>query len=79
MVQSHRMAEIKTFNRTAQARRIRAMKPDSKTAEFIVSSEEERQAALKDAQSLFRAGVVEFRLKTWANSDGSFTVRAVKP
>ena len=70
------MAELKTFNRTAQSRRIRAMRINT---EFTVTSEEMRQAALKDAQAFFRGGVVEFRLKTWANTDGSFTIRAVKP
>ena len=70
------MAEIKTFNRTAQARRIRAMRINT---EFKVWSKEERDAALKDAQSLFRSGAMELKLWTRANEDGSFTIRAVKP
>ena len=44
---------------------------------FIVTTESARQDALKAARTLFRAGVIESRITSRKNEDGTFKIVAL--
>ena len=67
---------MKTKNRNAVAQKIALLELNQ---ERVVASEAERVVALNVARVLKHAGKVSWTARSWKNSDGTFTIRAVKP
>lgn len=68
--------KVKITSPTAIARRIRALKVNQS---FDVETKNEQAAACHAGRILKQAGSIEFRVITYLNDKGSYTVKAVNP
>ncbi len=80
MKQPLQSSVMKAKNKTALLRRVASLKIGE---EFTVDSDRERRACLSAVSHLeemiWPAREPKFRIKTWLNQDGTYTIHATKP